>query len=112
MTLIGHTIISKDVHFLKLSLPLSSAGAREVEQKLREIAMQGGRRVILDLADVPFIDRNGLDVLVKALKLLGNDAKNLQLLSPQVQPRLVFELTGYDRIFHITHESGIIPVAA
>ena len=95
--------ITTDV-YLKLDQPLSGRWAGDVENRLKEIARQGGERVILNLENVPFIDKRGLATLISGLQVLGNNAANLQLVAPQTQPKLLFELTGFDQIFHITDQ--------
>jgi len=93
--------MTTDVYFIKLDQPLSGRWAGDVENRLQEIARQGGKRVVLNLENVPFIDKRGLATLIAGLQALGNNAANLQLIAPQTQPKLLFELTGFDQIFHI-----------
>jgi anti-anti-sigma factor len=100
---ISHQVTQQDVHLLKLNRPLSGRWAGEVEQAFRDISKNGVQRVIFNMEDVPFIDRHGLSALVTGLKVLNGKGKNLQLVAPQTQPQLVFELTGYDKIFSIIH---------
>ena len=92
------------VYYMQLDQPLTGRWAGDVEIKLHEIAQNGCRQVVLNLKDVPFIDKRGLKTLISGLEALNNNAKNLQLVAPQTQPRLLFELTGYDQIFHITDQ--------
>lgn len=112
MTALHHYIIGNNIHFLKISAPLNGSHAAEVELVLRQLARRGARRVVINLADVPFIDGRGLAALVTGLKLLGCNADCLQLESPQAQPRLLFALTGYDHIFQISHPAEAMPLAA
>ena len=100
---ISHQAVQSDVHLLKLNRPLSGRWAGEVEQVFRDISKNGVQRVIFNMEDVPFIDQHGLLALVTGLKVLNGKGKNLQLVAPQAQPQLVFELTGYDKIFSIIH---------
>lgn len=94
--------MATDVYLIKLDQPLSGNCAGDVENRLREIAQQGYKRIVLNLENVPFIDKRGLATLIAGVKALGNNTANLQLVAPQTQPKLLFELTGFDQIFHIT----------
>ena len=98
---ISHKGTRANVHLLKLNRPLSGCWAEEVEQAFKDIAKNGVSKVIVNMENIPFIDRHGLSALVTGLKVLNNRGKNLQLVAPQIQPQLVFELTGYGKIFSI-----------
>lgn len=94
--------VMQDVHLLKLDRPLSGRWAGEVEQTFRAISQNGASRVVFDMEDVPFIDQHGLAALVNGWTALSGTGKTLQLVSPQAQPQLVFELTGFDKLFSIS----------
>jgi anti-sigma B factor antagonist len=99
--MISHTILEDEVHLINLSQPLHAKVARETMQFFRDISQQGAKKVIVNLENVPFIDSHGLAALVIGLKIFDH-GKNLRLAAPQAQPKLLFELTMFDRIFHIT----------
>jgi anti-anti-sigma factor len=63
------------------------------------LSEQGVKRVLVNLEDVPFIDSRGLAALIAGYKMFGSDARNFRLVGIQDQPRLVFELTGFDHVF-------------
>ncbi|MBI1880944.1 MAG: STAS domain-containing protein [Chloroflexi bacterium] len=98
--MISHTILENEIHLINLSQPLHAKVAQETIQFFREISQQGAKKVIVNLENVPFIDSHGLAALVVGLKIFDDD-KNLRLAAPQAQPRLLFELTMFDRIFRI-----------
>lgn len=98
--MISHTILENEVHLINLSQPLHAKVARETMGLFREISQQGAKKVIVNLENVPFIDSHGLAALVIGLKIF-DDGENLRLAAPQAQPKLLFELTMFDRIFHI-----------
>jgi anti-anti-sigma regulatory factor len=56
--------------------------------------------VVVNLAEVPFIDGPGLAALVTGYKLFSN-GQNFRLAGLQIQPKLVLELTGFDRVFQV-----------
>jgi anti-anti-sigma factor len=88
-----------EVYRVKLSGALNLSRVEEVLQGFRELTGRGVRRVMVDLAEVPFIDSQGLRALITGYKLFGADPHNFRLVGLQAQPRLVLELTGFDRIF-------------
>lgn len=99
--MISHTVLDNGVHLVNLEQPLHASQARETMQLFREMSQQGAEKVIVNLENVPFIDSHGLAALVVGLKIF-DDGEKLRLVAPQDQPRLLFELTMFDQIFHIT----------
>jgi len=98
---ISYNSLGADTYLVKLNGALNARSAEEAKQVFRELADKGTKRVIVDLAGVPFIDSSGLAALVSGLKTFGGDASNLRLAAPQSQARLLFELTMFDRVFQI-----------
>ena len=94
-------IITQDVYLLKLSEPLVGWRAEELEQNFERLQRLGARQVYLNLENVAFIDSRGLAALVRGLQLFGRDKNNVRLISPQTQPVLVLNLTGFDQFFSI-----------
>ena len=99
-------IITQDVYLLKLSRPLVGRRAEELEQTFERLQRLGARQVYLNLEDVAFIDSRGLAALVRGLQLFGRDKNNVRLISPQTQPVLVLNLTGFDQFFSIESDDG------
>ena len=98
---ISYNSLDADTYLVKLNGALNARSAEEAKQVFRELADKGTKRLIVDLAGVPFIDSSGLAALVSGLKTFGGDASNLRLAAPQSQARLLFELTMFDRVFQI-----------
>jgi anti-anti-sigma factor len=92
--------LAGNVYLVELSGPLNVTYAEEVGQRFEEMAAKGVERVVVNLAEVPFIDGPGLAALVTGYKLFGN-GHNFRLTKLQIQPKLVLELTGFDRIFQV-----------
>lgn len=88
-------------HVVKLSGPLNVNQEVVVTQRFRSLAAEGVNQVMVDLSEVPFIDSRGLAALVAGYQLFGSAAPSFQLTGLQRQPQLLFELTGFDNIFHI-----------
>jgi anti-sigma B factor antagonist len=111
---IKNRVVNKDLHVLKIDRPLSGRCAEELEQKMVDARSFGAKTVVLDLADVAYIDSRGLAALVAGYKMFGSDMQHFRLAAPQDQPKLLFELTMFDRIFRIfdtvTDAVGVVPV--
>lgn len=99
--MISHTVLENNIHLIHLNQPLHAALARETMQLFRDISQQGAEKVIVNLEDVPLIDSHGLAALIVGLKIFDNGEK-LRLAAPQAQPKLMLELTMFDRIFQIS----------
>ncbi len=103
---VGHRESTLDVHLVQLSGPLNVRRAADVIQLFRDLCNQGIERVLVNLAHVPFIDSRGLAALIAGYRLFGSDSQNFRLTGIQDQPRLVFELTGFDQVFGASGQSG------
>lgn len=57
--------------------------------------------VLIDFADVTFMDSSGLGALVLALKTVRAAGGKLFICSVNEQIRMLFELTSMDRVFEI-----------
>jgi anti-anti-sigma factor len=98
---VGYWESTPSNHVVNLSGALNASRAEGVIQLFREMAEQGVRRVVVNLEDVPFIDSRGLAALLAGYKIFGSERRNFRLTGVQDQPRLVFDLTGFDEVFEI-----------
>ncbi|GAB4441490.1 MAG: hypothetical protein Kow0031_23530 [Anaerolineae bacterium] len=103
---IQHRIITQDVHLLKLNRPLVGHEAEELEEHFEQLHRQGASELYLDIAEVSFMDSRGLEALIRGLRLFGGERDRLRLLSPQTQPALLLNLTGFDRFLLIEMADG------
>jgi len=79
---------------------LDAAIALDFKDTMRDLTLDAPPRVILDLANVRFLDSSGLGAVIGAMKQLGNRRKlELAGLKPAVDK--VFRLTRMDTIFVI-----------
>jgi len=99
MTMIFYNEDKARPRLVKLSGPLLSNRRDEVMHSFRTLSEQGVGQVVVDLADVPFIDSPGLALLVAGYHLFGSRPQNFRLAGLQKQPQLLLELTGFDHIF-------------
>lgn len=80
-------------------------------EELRAAADEGCTQIVLDLAEVDFIDSTGLGSLISTLKKLRSSGGELRLARASEAVLGVFEITRLDRVFH-TYESVEDAVAA
>ena len=89
------------IDIVALSGRLVMADVPEVRQKLLATVEQGGGKLILDLAEVGFMDSSGLSVLVSALKATRAKGGDIALLHLSPNVRSLIELTRLQQIFPI-----------
>ena len=75
--------------------------APALREQLVELFQQGDRRIVLDMAQVEFLDSTGLGVLVAALKRFRSAGGDIVLRDLHPRERRLFELTGLSRVFTI-----------
>jgi len=75
--------------------------AQTVKETFKQLIDEGTTCLIVDLAEVPFIDSAGLTALVSALKLIRRGGGSLLLSGIQPQARTVLSLTMLDQVFTI-----------
>jgi anti-sigma B factor antagonist len=75
--------------------------APELRAELREATDGGVRVVVVDLADVTFIDSAGLGALVGAHRRMLESDGHLRIVRPPPLVSRAFELTGLDEVFEL-----------
>lgn len=84
---------------------IDAAIAIQFKDRMRSATEQGKARVVLNLANVDFIDSSGLGAIVAAMKQLGQQRRlDLSCLNPNVDK--VFRLTRMDTVFRIHDTLG------
>ncbi len=73
--------------------------ANQLRHTVSELVAEGNNLVLLDLADVNFIDSTGLGTLIVALKMLRNAGGDLYLCSLAAPVKHLFAMTGMDSVF-------------
>jgi anti-sigma B factor antagonist len=87
------------------------ATAPQLRQLLVETASSGHQRVVVDLAEVDFLDSTGLGILVSGLKRFRTLGGDLTVAAAQPRVRKVFDITGLTTVFGL-HETVDDAVAA
>jgi anti-sigma B factor antagonist len=81
---------------------LDVATAPALREELYRVVEQGVPAIVVDLADMNFIDSTGLGVLVGALKRVKERSGTLELRSLPPSAQRVFEITGLTQAFTIS----------
>ncbi len=80
---------------------LDGTKVQHIRQEINSIINAGAAIVLIDLANVTFMDSSGLGALVIALKAVRTAGGKLFLCSVNDQVKLLFELTSMDRVFEV-----------
>jgi len=88
--------------------------APQLRQAIVEVASAGPGPLVIDLADVDFLDSTGLGVLVSGLKRFRTMGSDVILVVAANRILKVFEITGLTQVFHIhtTREAAIAAARA
>ncbi len=73
--------------------------------------LEGGTKVVADLAEVHYVSSAGLRVLLKAAKQAKASGSSFAVAGPQAPVREVLEISGFDKILSI-HPTRDAAVAA
>lgn len=85
---------------LTLGGRLNMVSAPQLKAAINE-AVEGGRtHVVVDLAEVGFMDSSGLGVLIAGLKKARQDGGDLRITGVTQQVATVLQLTNLDRVLH------------
>jgi anti-sigma B factor antagonist len=84
-----------------LSGELDASTASALYDKLSELEVQDTHNVVLDLAQVTFMDSTGLAVVVTEHKRLRHSAGTLTIFAPPSSVRRLFEITGLTTVLDI-----------
>jgi len=94
-------IATGDYNVVALSGRLNGASAPELKRRIKAMAESGKSRLILDLADIVFIDSSGLSALISGLKACRETGGFFRLAGLRDQAATVIKLMMLDRVFDI-----------
>jgi anti-sigma B factor antagonist len=72
----------------------------ELRERLAEAIDGGSKRIVVDLADVSFIDSLSLSALVGARRRLGDDGR-LAIVAVHEYVRLILQATGLEQVMDV-----------
>ncbi|MDF5732722.1 MAG: STAS domain-containing protein [Rhizonema sp. PD38] len=95
--------MAQQVKVIQLNGNLDSTQSQDFREKITEIMEEEKitKIVLVDFKNVTFMDSSGLGALVLAFKALKSVDRKLVVCSINEQVRILFELTGMDKVFEI-----------
>lgn len=73
----------------------------ELRASLRELIDHKPKRLVIDLAKVPYIDSSGLAVLIGAMQSLEHEGGDFCLAGAQETVRTILQSARLDQYFHL-----------
>lgn len=73
--------------------------APQLKQQIITMLDSGVKHIVVNLADVEYLDSTALGVLIGGLKRLREREGTLDLICPNPRIKRIFEITGLDKIF-------------
>ncbi len=93
--------------------PLNASNAAAFQSQLTAAVAASGQSILLvDMAAVESLDSAGLMALVAGLSLAQRLNKRFSLCSVSPAIRMIFELTGLDRVFEIFENRAVFEEAS
>ncbi|HEY8161972.1 MAG: STAS domain-containing protein [Methylocystis sp.] len=80
---------------------LDAHNSNELKERILRTLEEGGRRLVVDLSAVKFIDSSGLGALLSGYKNANQRSGSFILSGLQPRVRSMFELTRLNRVFEI-----------
>jgi len=91
-----------DVHILDCSGKITlGEGTMAVRNTVREILKSGGKKIVLNLHDVNYIDSSGIGELVSCYTTVTNQGGQLKLLNLTSKIRELLQITKLLTVFHV-----------
>jgi anti-sigma B factor antagonist len=98
---IGSRIVG-DIHFLDCSGKITmNEGTMAVRTTVGDILKGGGKKIVLNLADVNYIDSSGIGELVSTYNTITEQGGQLKLLGLTKRVREVLEITRLLTVFQV-----------
>jgi anti-sigma B factor antagonist len=88
-----------EVHVLKLSDRLDATCVSQLKDAVQALLEADKIKILIDLADVDFVDSSGLGTLVTCLRSVTKAGGVFKITSLQENPKMLFQTTRLDRVF-------------
>jgi anti-anti-sigma factor len=105
------TSLSKDSFEAGISDKLTSADLSKFRALLSEIKKSARKVIVIDLANLDWIDSAGLGMLILAKELAEKDNLELVLRSPKGHVKSLLELGRFEKIFTIEDYPRVSPIS-
>jgi anti-sigma B factor antagonist len=90
--------------YLALRGDIDLSRSPELRQGLMQVARSKPRRLVVDLAEVPYMDSSGVATLVESLQTLRKGGGKMVLCALQPKVRSIFEIARLDMVFTIVED--------
>ena len=97
-----HTRAVGDVHILDISgrIVLGEA-TKTIRQTISDLLVNGGRKIVLNLKDVNYVDSSGIGELVRTYTSVTREGKQLKLLNLTKKIRDLLVITKLLTVFQV-----------
>lgn len=99
--LIDEELMKSNIRILEPAGILDGTKAEAFRQEVDAALDDGADTLLIDLANISFVDSSGLGILVVVLKKVRASQKKMYVCSINDQVRMLFELTSMDRVFEV-----------
>jgi len=102
-----HTRTIGEVHVLDISGKIVLGEAtRAIRHTISDLLVNGGRKIVLNLGDVNYIDSSGIGELVRTYTTVINEGKQLKLLNLTNKVRELMVITKLLTVFQVFENEG------
>jgi anti-sigma B factor antagonist len=77
-----------------------------LSETIRELTKKGQKKILLNLAEVTYVDSSGVGQLVGALTTARNQGGDVKLLKPSIQVLDLLKTTKLDSVFDIQEDEA------
>jgi anti-sigma B factor antagonist len=99
------------VTILDLNGQLTELSGTEMWERIRALAAGGDRRILLNLADVSYVDSSGLGTMVASFVAMKGVGGALKLLNPTKRTRQLLTVTALTTVMH-AFDSEVLALAS
>ena len=97
-----HTRTVGDVHILDISGKIVLGKATEtIRNTISDLLVNGGRKIVLNLNDVNYVDSSGLGELLRTYTTVAREGKQLRLLNLTKKVRELLVITKLLTVFQV-----------
>lgn len=93
--------MTSNIDVIQLFGILDEPQGQQLRQMVSDLIKEGRRTILLDCADVEFIDSAGLGALTTVLTQIRSRGGYLALCGTNEQVKLLFELTNINKLFEV-----------
>jgi anti-sigma B factor antagonist len=97
---------SGTVTILDLKGNLTIGAEEELNNVITQVVVDGQKHVLVNMAEVPFIDSSGIGGLIKSFGRVKGEGGKLKLLNPTQTARQLLSITGLLSVFETFNDEA------